>query len=79
MEACLSSNVYVADSNIRVEDADEATKKIYDGITKNAINTSIKLMYGWYRNGDHLYSVMNFCSMINSIVVLSTISMNGAT
>lgn len=79
MEACLSSSVYVADSNIRVEDADEATKKIYDAITKNAINTNLKLTYGWFRNGDNLYSVLNFCSMINSIVVLSTTSMNAAT
>ncbi len=66
----------MADSNIRLEDVDEATKKIYDAITKNSINTALKTRYGWYRNGENLYSVMNFCTMVNSIVVLATISMN---
>lgn len=69
----------MADSNIGVRDIDEQTMKIYDGVTKNAINATLKLRYNWYRNWENLYSLANFSSMIYSIIVLSTVEMNAVT
>lgn len=40
---------------------------------------ALKTRYNWYRNGDNLYSLANFTSMVYSIIILSTVSMNGVT
>lgn len=79
VQFCFSETVYVADSNIRMGEIDEPTMKLYDNIAKSSITVTLKTRYSWYRNGDNLYSLVNFTSMIYSIITLSTTSMNGVT
>lgn len=69
----------MADSNIGKNDIDDATKKLYDNIAKSSIIVTLKTRYGWYRNGESLYSLVNFTSMLFSIITLATTSMNAVT
>lgn len=58
---------------------DEATKKVYDGIAKNAIAQALVIRYNWYRQGSSLFSLLSFFSMVYSIVILSSEQMNEGT
>ena len=49
---------------------------VYDGVTKNAV---VWTLFIWYRNGDYFYSLLNFTSMLYSILIPTTIDMNAVT
>jgi hypothetical protein len=48
-------------------------------VTKNALGVALRTRFGWFRNGDNLYSLFNFTSMVYSIITLATTEMNGVT
>ena len=79
MQNCSSSTVFMAETNIGVNDINEQTKKLYESIAKNAITTALKARYGWYKTGDNLYSIISLGSMVYSIFILATVDMSGAT
>lgn len=76
---CSSSTVFIAETSIGVNDINEQTKKLYENIAKNAITTALKARYGWYKTTDNMYSIISLGSMINSIYILATVDMSGAT
>jgi hypothetical protein len=78
-QCCCSATIYVAESNIRADEMDEQLKKVYDGVTKNAIVVALGMRFGWYRNGDNFYSLFNFTSMVYSIITLASTDMNAVT
>lgn len=65
--------MFIADSNIGIDDINEQTKKLYEAIAKNAITTALKARYGWYKTGDNLYSLISLGSMAYSIYILATV------
>lgn len=79
MESCSSDTVFIAETNIGVNDIDEQAKKLYESIAKNAITTALKARYRWYKTTDNMYSIISLGSMINSIYILATVDMSGAT
>lgn len=79
MQSCSSDTVFIAETNIGVNDINEQTKKLYESIAKNAITTALKARYRWYKTIDNMYSIISLGSMINSIYILATVDMSGAT
>jgi|LakMenE01Jun11ns_1017448.scaffolds.fasta_scaffold8575033_1 hypothetical protein len=71
--------MYVAKENIRINDINLETQNLYDSIAKKEIDSKIKVRYNGYRNGENIYSLLNFASLVYSIIVLSTADVNTPT
>lgn len=68
--------MYVAKENLRINDIDLPTQNLYDNIAKKEIDSKIKVRYNGYRNGENIYSLLNFASLVYSIVVLASTDVN---
>ena len=70
MESCTSNQVFSANENILVSDADDNYRKITIKSTQNIVLNSIKDEYRWINSCARIFSMGSLGSLIFTIIVL---------